>query len=114
MPLLACVIADELQLILTMLLQLFTKAWTAGLLNGLGDAVSQKFVEKNDNFDFKRLGIFTLLVCYSSTPYHLSFWVMLPHRSSVKICSVSDGLHIQMLLQEFSYHVFLPTTAFGA
>ena len=49
-----------------MLLQLFTKAWTAGLLNGLGDAVSQKFVEKNDDLDFKRLGIFTLLVHYAS------------------------------------------------
>ncbi len=44
------------------LVQLFTKAWTAGLLNGLGDAVSQKFVEKNDEFNFQRLGIFTLLV----------------------------------------------------
>ena len=49
-------------LIQTLLLQLFTKAWTAGILNGLGDAVSQKFVEKNDDFNFKRLGIFTLLV----------------------------------------------------
>jgi len=104
---------------LTTLLQLFTKAWTAGLLNGLGDAVSQKFVEKNDDFDLKRLGIFTLLVCYSSMPYHLSFWVALQHRSSVKkapvvICSVSDGLHIQTLLQAFSHSVSLLTTAFGA
>lgn len=56
----------KIQLDLTMLLQLFTKAWTAGLLNGLGDAVSQKFVEKNDALDFKRLGIFTLLVRYAS------------------------------------------------
>lgn len=47
-------------------LQLFTKAWTAGLLNGLGDLVSQKFVEKTDNLDFKRLGIFTLLVSHPS------------------------------------------------
>ena len=56
----------KIQLNFTMLLQLFTKAWTAGLLNGLGDAVSQKFVEKNDDLDFKRLGIFTLLVHYAS------------------------------------------------
>ena len=47
-------------------LQLFTKAWTAGLLNGLGDLVSQKLVEKNDDLDFKRLGIFTLLVSHPS------------------------------------------------
>ncbi|KAA6422462.1 MAG: Peroxisomal membrane MPV17 and related s (ISS) [Trebouxia sp. A1-2] len=52
---------------------LFTKAWTAGLLNGLGDAVSQKFVEKNDNFDFKRLGIFTLLGSVLVGP-GLHFW----------------------------------------
>ncbi len=67
----------EIQLILTTLLQLFTKAWTAGLLNGLGDAVSQKFVEKNDDLDFKRLGIFTLLVCYSSMLYSVSVWTTL-------------------------------------
>ena len=67
----------EIQLILTTLLQLFTKAWTAGLLNGLGDAVSQKFVEKNDDLDLKRLGIFTLLVCYSSMLYSVSVWTTL-------------------------------------
>lgn len=49
-------------------LQLFTKAWTAGLLNGLGDFVSQKFVEKNGDLDFKRLGIFTLLVSHPILP----------------------------------------------
>lgn len=52
---------------------LFTKAWTAGLLNGLGDAVSQKFVEKNDDLDFKRLGIFTLLGSVLVGP-GLHFW----------------------------------------
>ena len=52
-------------------LQLFTKAWTAGLLNGLGDLVSQKFVEKNDDLDFKRLGIFTLLVRHPSVSVSL-------------------------------------------
>ena len=56
-------------------MQLLTKAWTAGLLNGLGDAVSQKFVEKNDAFDFKRLGIFTLLV----SPFHAE----VPHQRYV-------------------------------
>lgn len=99
----------EIPLILKMLLQLLTKAWTAGLLNGLGDAVSQKFVEKNDDLDFKRLGIFTLLVCYTSMLYFVSIWMALRHRSSVKkapvaICSVSDGLHSQMLLQAFQPH----------
>ncbi|KAL3148269.1 hypothetical protein ABBQ38_013735 [Trebouxia sp. C0009 RCD-2024] len=52
---------------------LFTKAWTAGLLNGLGDLVSQKFVEKNDNLDLKRLGIFTLLGSVLVGP-GLHFW----------------------------------------
>lgn len=79
----------EIQLILTMLLQLFTKAWTAGLLNGLGDAVSQKFVEKTDDLDFKRLGIFTLLVCYSSTLYSVSVWMTLQHRSGAKKATVA-------------------------
>lgn len=69
----------EIQLILTTLLQLFTKAWTAGLLNGLGDAVSQKFVENNYDLDFKRLGIFTLLVCYTSMLYFVSIWMALQH-----------------------------------
>ena len=109
----------ETQLILTTLLQLFTKAWTAGLLNGLGDAVSQKLVEKNDDLDFKRLGIFTLLVSYSSMLYSVSVWMMLLHRFSVKkatgaICSVSKDLHFQMLLQAFSHTISLHTTAFGA
>ena len=43
-------------------MQLLTKAWTAGLLNALGDGVAQKFVEKNDSMDLKRLGIFAFLV----------------------------------------------------
>lgn len=45
-----------------MLLQLLTKACTAGILNALGDGIAQKFVEKNDSFDLKRLGIFAFLV----------------------------------------------------
>lgn len=53
---------------LAFFLQLFTKAWTAGLLNGLGDLVSQKFVEKNEDLDLKRLGIFTLLVSHPILP----------------------------------------------
>lgn len=52
---------------------LLTKAWTAGLLNGLGDAVSQKFVEKHDSFDWKRFGIFTLLGSALVGP-GLHFW----------------------------------------
>ena len=64
MLVLSAIVAHKCKLAL--LLQLFTKAWTAGLLNGLGDLVSQKFVEKNDDLDFKRLGIFTLLVCQAT------------------------------------------------
>jgi hypothetical protein len=42
--------------------QVFTKAWSAALLNALGDVLAQKTVDKNDTLDYKRLGIFTLLV----------------------------------------------------
>ena len=62
---------------LAFFLQLFTKAWTAGLLNGLGDLVSQKFVEKNDDLDLKRLGIFTLLASHPSVS-----WPDLPSSSA--------------------------------
>jgi hypothetical protein len=49
-------------------MQVFTKAWSAALLNALGDILAQKVVDKNDKLDFKRLGIFTFLV---SNPLHL-------------------------------------------
>jgi len=55
----------EIPLILKMLLQLLTKAW--------------KFVENNYDLDFKRLGIFTLLVCYTSMLYFVSIWMALQH-----------------------------------
>ena len=42
--------------------QVFTKAWSAALLNALGDVLAQKIVDKNDTLNYKRLGIFTLLV----------------------------------------------------
>jgi hypothetical protein len=38
-----------------------TKAWTAALLNALGDVLAQLYLEKNSKLDWKRLGIFTLL-----------------------------------------------------
>ncbi|KAL4855073.1 PXMP2/4 family protein 2 [Chlorella vulgaris] len=40
---------------------LATKALTAALLNGLGDAIAQKKFEKTETFDWKRFGIFTFL-----------------------------------------------------
>ena len=43
-------------------LQVFTKAWSAALLNAFGDILAQKLVDKNDRLDMKRLGIFTFLV----------------------------------------------------
>ncbi len=42
--------------------QVFTKAWTAGLLNAVGDILAQKVVEKQEHLDLKRLGIFSFLV----------------------------------------------------
>ena len=41
---------------------MLTKAWSAALLNALGDILAQKLVDKNENLDLKRLGIFTFLV----------------------------------------------------
>ncbi len=42
--------------------QVLTKAWSAALLNALGDILAQKIVDKNEHLDMKRLGIFTFLV----------------------------------------------------
>jgi len=42
--------------------QVLTKAWSAALLNAIGDILAQKVVDKNDKLDMKRLGIFTFLV----------------------------------------------------
>jgi hypothetical protein len=42
--------------------QVFTKAWSAALLNALGDVLAQLVVDKKDKLDYKRLGIFTILV----------------------------------------------------
>ena len=46
---------------------MFTKAWSAALLNAFGDILAQKVVDKNDRLDMKRLGIFTFLVQCSCT-----------------------------------------------
>ena len=51
-------------------LQVFTKAWSAALLNAVGDILAQLVVDKNDRLDLKRLGIFTFLV---SAPAPASF-----------------------------------------
>jgi len=39
-----------------------TKAATAAVLNAGGDVFSQLYIEKTSKFDWKRLGVFTLLV----------------------------------------------------
>ena len=41
---------------------MFTKAWTAALLNAVGDILAQKVIEKEEHLDLKRLGIFSFLV----------------------------------------------------
>ena len=46
--------------------QVLTKAWSAALLNAIGDILAQKVVDKNDKLDMKRLGIFTFLVSQSN------------------------------------------------
>ncbi len=47
--------------------QVWTKAWSAALLNAIGDILAQLVVDKNEKLDYKRLGIFTILVCWSLT-----------------------------------------------
>ncbi len=42
--------------------QVVTKAATAAVLNAGGDIFSQVFIEKTSQFDWKRLGVFTVLV----------------------------------------------------
>ena len=49
--------------------QVLTKAWSAALLNALGDILAQKIVDKNEHLDMKRLGIFTFLVITPATPF---------------------------------------------
>lgn len=44
-----------------LLMQLETKAVTAGVLNALGDVLAQLTVDRDKPFDWKRLGIFTFL-----------------------------------------------------
>ena len=76
--------ASDLHFTLNPKVQLLTKAWTAGLLNALGDGVAQKFVEKNDSMDLKRLGIFAFLVstlktalsstCYTPETGRIEVW----------------------------------------
>lgn len=54
------------------LIQVATKALTAGILNGFGDILAQvSFSENGQAFDWKRLGIFTFLVrkLLCNTPY---------------------------------------------
>ncbi|KAK9806480.1 hypothetical protein WJX73_001753 [Symbiochloris irregularis] len=53
----------------------FTKAWSAGLLNGLGDICSQKLIEHRERIDWKRLGIFTGLGAVFVGPI-LHFWYL--------------------------------------
>ncbi len=42
--------------------QVLTKAWTAALLNAVGDILAQVAVERNERLDLKRLGTFSFLV----------------------------------------------------
>ena len=62
---------------LAFFLQLFTKAWTAGLLNGLGD-----------DLDLKRLGIFTLLASHPSVS-----WPDLPSQFCLCLLNAFEDMH---------------------
>lgn len=63
---------------------MFTKAWSAALLNAIGDIISQVFIEKHpfSKVDWKRLGIFTFLV-----------WLPCMPGSSVCLCQLLCGRH---------------------
>lgn len=51
----------------------FTKMWTSGLLNGVGDTLCQSFFEGDAPFDFKRLCVFTSLGLFLVGPT-LHYW----------------------------------------
>lgn len=51
----------------------FTKMWTSGLLNAVGDLLAQTFVEKESPFDPKRLLVFTGLGVFLVGPA-LHYW----------------------------------------
>lgn len=63
----ACSINGNGQVDVAMAGQVFTKAWSAALLNALGDVLAQLVVDKNEKLDWKRLGIFTILVLFRWT-----------------------------------------------
>ncbi len=81
-----------------MRLQIFTKAWSAALLNALGDVLSQVFIEGHSfsKLDWKRLGIFTFLVSHpcsvglQSWLSHVGQTAALPHYQAVQtfICKI--------------------------
>ena len=73
--------------------QVWTKAWSAALLNALGDILAQLVVDKNEKLDYKRLGIFTILVQQSlssaSSALQLLFYL-------IASISLIDEKHISM------------------
>lgn len=69
-----------LNLIYSKFVQVATKAVTAAILNGLGDVIAQFFFNEKGTFDFKRLGIFSLLVsdlAITHTPAAVNFYLNL-------------------------------------
>jgi len=61
-------------IVLPVVLQIATKAVTAAVLNALGDIIAQLiFCEDGENFDYKRLGIFSFLGLALIGPA-LHFW----------------------------------------
>ena len=75
------------------LAQVLTKAWSAALLNALGDILAQKVVDKNEQLDLKRLGIFTFLVTTPASSSSASYCTGMPSSHNSAACgeAAADG-----------------------
>ncbi|EIE24165.1 hypothetical protein COCSUDRAFT_32993 [Coccomyxa subellipsoidea C-169] len=84
----------------------FTKAWSAALLNALGDVLAQLVVDKNEKLDWKRLGIFTILgFTIIGPPLH--YWYLT--LSKVAVTGLA-GTFVRMALDQLVWApIFLST-----
>ncbi|CAL8462289.1 g1820 [Coccomyxa elongata] len=84
----------------------WTKAWSAALLNAIGDVLAQLVVDKNEKLDYKRLGIFTILgLTIIGPPLH--YWYLL--LSKVAVTGL-PGTFLRMALDQLVWApIFLST-----
>eukprot|EP01025_Chloroclados_australasicus_P060557 TRINITY_DN7786_c0_g1_i1.p1 TRINITY_DN7786_c0_g1~~TRINITY_DN7786_c0_g1_i1.p1 ORF type:complete len:207 (-),score=16.05 TRINITY_DN7786_c0_g1_i1:261-881(-) len=87
-----------INLITTGQIQLFTKAWTCALLNGLGDFICQQFIESGTGFDLRRFITFAFLGAVLVAP-GLHYWYTLLNQMISKP-GLLPGVY-RMILDQF-------------